>query len=290
MAYEVPAHFAESFTTNVELLLQETMPVMARGVMMQSYTGAKAAQVVKQFGEVEFQPKTTRNADTLFAEIEHKQRWVFPSDYTLALPIDNEDELRMLNSPVSSYAMAMRAAWARRINTTIRDALLGSSKTGENGGTTTAFDTSNQQIAAGGTGLTITKLRETLETLDAEHVDEGDKKFFALTAKQRTDLLETTEVTSSDYNTVKALVNGQINEFLGFEFIRYQGLGVDGSAARRCIAWVQSGAVLGQWNSLTTRIGERPDKEYLTQVFMAGTIGATRTQEKKVVEVLCVES
>ncbi len=289
MAYEIPDHFHREFTTNVELLLQERTPIMATGVDMRSYTG-EAAQVVKQFGEVDFTEKTTRHSDTTFSDIQHKQRWVFPTDYTLALPIDSEDELRMLNSPQSSYAEAMRAGWARKTNAVIRDALLGDAKTGKNGATTTSFDTANQQIAASGAGMTISKLRTALEILRGNHVDDFDPLFVAMTSKQFTDLLETTEVTSSDFNTVKALVQGDIDSFLGFKFLRYESLGVDGSSNRRCIAWARSGLVHGNWNSLETRIGERPDKNYLTQVFMKGTQGATRTQEGKVVEILCTEA
>jgi len=289
MAFTVPDHFAEQFTTNTELLLQEKMPIFLEGVMTESYVGAKSAQVVKQFGEVEFQEKTTRNSDTNFSEIENKQRWIFPTDYTLALPVDKEDELRQLNSPVSPYVEAMRAAYARKVNTIIRDAALGSAKTGTNGGTTTAFDTTNQQIASGSVGMTITKLRQASETF-AENFVEGDELHIAISPNQRTDLLETTEVTSSEYNTVKALVNGEVDTYLGFKFHLYNNLGVDGASARRCFAWAKSGIVLGQWNGLMTRIDERADKEYLTQVFMCSTLGATRTQEAKVVEILCTEA
>lgn len=289
MAFEIPSHFNESFTTNVELLLQEKSSPLEAGVVVQSYQG-EAAQVVKQFGEVEFQTKAARNSDTLFSEIEHKQRWVFPTDYTLALPVDKEDELRMLNSPVSPYAEAMRAAWARKTTNVIIDAALGTAKTGENGGTNTAFDTSNQQIASGSAGMTVAKLRTAREKLKAAHVDMSEPMHIAMTAKQYTDLLEQTEVTSSDFNTVKALVQGDVSDFLGFRFHHTEELGVDGSNDRRCFAWAQSGIVLGFWNRLETRIGERADKEYLTQVFMRGTMGATRTQEPKVVEILCTES
>lgn len=286
MAFEIPEHFHKSFTTNVELLLQEKQPIMAMGVNMQAYTG-EAAQVVKQFGEVEFNEKVSRQADTQFASLNHKQRWIFPTDYTLALPVDKEDELRMLNSPLSPYADAMRAAWARKVNATIRDALLGTAKTGKNGATSTAFDTANQQIAAAASGLTIAKLRTAREKLRSAQVDLDEPLHIAVKAKQITDLLSTTEVTSSDYNSVKALVAGEVDTFLGFKFIHYENLTADGSGNDRVIAWAKSGCVLGQWNGLETRIGERPDKEYTTQVFMRGTIGATRTQEPKVVEILC---
>ncbi len=289
MPFEIPDHFHSSFTTNVELLLQQKMPMMLRGVQTKSYSG-ESAQVIKQFGEVEFDEVTTRHGDTLFGDIQHKQRWVFPTDYNKALPVDKEDEIRSLNSPISPYAAAMRAAYARKVNVVIRDALLGSSQTGKNGVTVTAFDTTNQQIAPAATGLTLGKLRTAKEKFGLNEVDEDDELYFAVGSKQLTNLLATTEVTSADFNTVKALVQGQVDSFMGFKFIRNEKLGVDSNGDRRCIAWAKSGIVLGQWNGLETHIDVREDKNYLTQVFMKATIGATRTQEKKVIEVLCVET
>lgn len=286
MAFEIPDHFAKQFTTNVELLLQEKNAVLLPAVITKNYTG-EAAQVVKQFGEVEFDEKTARGADTVWGSIQHKQRWIFPTDYSKALPIDTEDELRMLNSPQSSYVEAMRAGWARKVNAVIRDAALGTAKTGKNGSTSTPFDTSNQQIAAASAGLTISKLRTALEKFRSNQVESFDPLFIAVKAAQITNLLATTEVTSTDYNTVRALVNGEVTTFLGFNFIHYESLGTDSSNNTRVIAWAKSGLVFGQWNSLETHIGPRPDKQYTIQIFMKGTCGATRTQEKKVVEILC---
>ncbi|MEH6358836.1 MAG: phage capsid protein [Pseudomonadales bacterium] len=291
MAFEIPAHFAESFTTNTELLLQEKRSKFAETVATDDHMGNKSAQVVKQFGEVEFQDNTTRNGDTNFSEIEHKQRWVFPTDGDLALPVDREDDKKMLNSPVSPYVSAMVSAHNRRRNRVFIAAALGDAKTGVNGGTTTAFDTANQQIAAGASGLTISKLRTAKEIFGGNEMEEeGDRFYIALSPKQRTDLLETTEVTSSDYNSVKALVAGDIDTFMGFKFILHNNLLVDGSANRRLVAWSSTAVRMAQWGGLFTRIGERSDKKYLTQVFMQATIGATRTQEKKVIEILCSEA
>lgn len=286
MAFEIPDHFHKSFTTNVELLLQQKQPVYMGAVEMRSYTG-EAAQVVKQFGEVEFDEVVSRGGDTVWSDIEHRQRWMFPTDYTLALPVDKEDELRMLDSPLSPYAEAMRAAYARKMNSVIRTAALGAARTGTNGGTSTAFDTSNNRIASASTGLTIAKLRQAREILRAAHVDPSDPLFIATKAAQITDLLETTEVTSSDFNTVKALVAGEIDTFLGFKFIHDENL-TSTSGEVQVIAFAKSGIVLGQWNGLETRIDERADKKYTKQVFMRGTMGATRTHESKVVEIRCV--
>lgn len=288
MAYEIPDHFSESFTTNVEMLLQRQGGALAPYVSMGSYTG-KSAQIVKQFGTVEFQTKTTRSGDTTWSDIQHKQRWVFPTDYNLALPVDNEDELRMLNSPLSPYTEAMRRAAARKMDDIIIDGFSGTSKTGTNGGTSTTFD-SAMEVAVGATGLTVAKLRAARKLLLEAHVDlKAETPLIAVTAQQMDDLLGETEVTSADFSAVKALVSGDIDTFMGFKFIHTEGLDVDGSSYRMCPFWVPSGMHMGMWNGLETKIDERADKEYTVQVFMRMTIGACRTQEGKVGRILCTE-
>lgn len=296
MAFEIPSHYSESFTTNVELLLQRRGGALSPYVTMGSYVG-KSAQVVKQFGEVEFATKTTRHGDTQWSDIQHKQRWVFPTDYNLALPIDNEDELRMLNSPLSPYVDAMRLAAARKMDDIIIDAFHGTSKTGDNGGTSTVYDTNNNVAVtvgnggSGDVGLNVAKLRAARKTLLENEVDlSAETPVIAVTARQMDDLLAETEVTSSDFNSVKALVQGEIDTFLGFRFVTTQGLDADSNSDRKVPFWVPSGVHLAMWNGLETRIGERADKEYTNQVFMRMTIGACRTQEGKVGMILCDES
>jgi hypothetical protein len=295
MAFEIPDHYSRSFTSNVELLLQQEDSRFSDCVTQATYKGEQA-QVVKQFGEVEFQEKTSRLADTNFSEIEHKQRWVFPTSYDLALPVEREDEIQMLDSPVSPYTMAMSAAWNRKKDSVIMAAALGSSKTGKNGGTTTAFDTTNFSVASDfvltgapvASGLTLAKITEAKRIMDAAECP-AKGRYFGTGSYQLQDMLNTDKLTSQDYQAVKALVNGEINSMLGFEFKRYEAFAVS-SSVRSCVAWHKTGLHLGMWNGLETKIGERPDKKYLTQVFMKGTVGATRTNEEKVVRVLCSEA
>ena len=165
---------------------------------------------------------------------------------------------------------------------------LGTAKTGENGSTDTAFATATQQIAVGATGLTVAKLRTARKILKANEVDVmNDPLYIAVTAQQVDDLLGTTEVTSADYNSIEALVQGDIDSFMGFKFVNIGRLGLDGSGDRRCFAWAKSGMHVGMWNDINTKITERADKSYATQVYVKGTFGATRTDEKKVVEIIC---
>lgn len=290
MSTEITTAFVQQYTTNVQLLLQQRGSKLREAVLGASYTG-KAAKAVEQIGSVVAQKRTSRHADTPLIDTPHDARWVFPSDYEWADLIDDQDKLRMLIDPTSPYAVNGAYALGRSIDNLIIDAALGTAKTGENGTTNTAFDTTNQQIAVASAGLTIAKLREAKKILLSNEVDvDMDPLYIAVTAKQLDDLLGTTEVTSSDYNTVKALVQGSVDTFMGFKFIHTELLGVDSSSYRRVIAWAKSGMHLGIWNDINTKIDERSDKSYATQVYCKGTFGATRVEEGKVVEILCSEA
>ena len=287
MSFQVSTAFVQQYTTNVSLLLQQRGSKLRDAVTVGSYTG-KAAKAVEQIGAVTAQARTSRHADTPLISTPHDARWVFPTDYEWADMIDDQDKLRMLIDPTSPYAVNGAYALGRAMDDLIITAALGTSMTGENGSTSTSFATATQQIAVGGTGLTIAKLRQARRILMGNEVDVAmDPLYIAVTATQLDELLGTTEVTSSDYNTVKTLVSGDIDTFLGFKFIQCERLDTDGSGDRRCIAWAKSGMHLGMWNDITTKISERADKSYATQVYVKGTFGATRTEEKKVVEIIC---
>jgi hypothetical protein len=93
----------------------------------------------------------------------------------------------------------------------------------------------------------------------------------------------TPNVSSSDYAAVKALVNGEINTFLGFEWTVSTRMPIPASNRNYCFAWHNAAMAVATGKDISTRIGERADKSYSTQVYASMTIGATRVQEEGVV-------
>lgn len=83
---------------------------------------------------------------------------------------------------------------------------------------TTATDGQGFQIAAGGTGFTTAKLRELRGYCDDLEMEMSQTILVSGTGMES--LLANTETTSSDYNTVKSLVNGELNTFMGFTFVK----------------------------------------------------------------------
>jgi len=83
-------------------------------------------------------------------------------------------------------------------------------------------------------------------------------------------------------------VQGDINTFVGFEFITSNRL-LDDGTSRLCYAWAQDGMKLAVGKDVMARIDERSDKSYSTQVYYCATFGATRMEEDKLVQIACNE-
>lgn len=287
MSTQITTAFVSQFSSNIQMLSQQMGSLLRNAVDVETVTGEKA--FFDQVGSAAAVLRTSRHADTPLIETPHSRRMVTMSDYEYADLIDDQDKVRLLVDPTSTYSRAAAAAMGRAMDDAIIAAALGTALTGKDGSTSTAFATATNQIAASATGLTLAKLISAKEILDAGDVDPSIPRYIVVSPKQITNLLNSTTVTSSDFNTVKALAMGEINSFVGFNFIVSNRLGVDGSAARRVIAFAGDGIKLAIGREPVARIDERADKSYATQIYYAMTLGSTRMEEKKVVEVLCTE-
>jgi hypothetical protein len=76
---------------------------------------------------------------------------------------------------------------------------------------------------------------------------------------------------------------------LGFNFIVTNRLSI-ASSKRLCLAWAQDGMKMALGQDIMTRIDERSDKGYSTQVYVCQSIGATRMEEEKVVTIQAHEA
>lgn len=289
----ITTSFVKDYSSNVEMLVQQRGSKLRNYLMVNSFTG-DSASYIDQVGEVAAIRRTTRHSDTPLVPTPMDRRWVYPKDYEIADLIDTFDRLRLIIDPTSPFAMAQAAAIGRAMDDEIIEQALGTNQTGQDGTTATAFPAA-QAILNGGTGMTIDKLREAREKFHDADVDlESEMVTAAVTPKQLTQLLETTEVTSSDFNVIKALVQGELNTYMGFRFVvtnrlpgasNYNGSRTPAANIEEALFFTSRGLGLGLWNDISARIDERADKSYSTQVYAKATFGATRLQEDKVIRV-----
>jgi hypothetical protein len=293
VSIQITTAFVEQYKGNVAHLAQQKGSRLRMGVDTESVVGKTA--FFEQIGQVAARVRTSRHSDTPRMDTPHARRRVSLVDYDWADLIDQEDKVRMLIDPASQYAQAAAWAMGRAMDDAIIANGLGVAYTGVDGSTQTAYDTNmtigvqvrDPGVAAANYGLNIAKLLAAKEKLDGADVDPDEERYIALPARQVTSLLSSTKTTSSDYNTVKALVEGKIDTFVGFKFIRTQRTTLDGSANDNVMYWVKSGIKLAIGKDASARISERADKNYATQVFYSMIIGATRMEEVKVGIITC---
>jgi len=286
MSVNVTTSFVEQYSANVQMLSQQMGSVLRGAVDVESIKGKNA--FFEQIGSVTAQVRTSRHGATPQIDTPHSRRRLNTATYEWADLIDDADKIRMLIDPTSSYAKAAAAAMGRAMDDVIIAAALGTSYTGVSGGTSTALP-SSQKIVHGSAGLTVAKLLSAKKILDENDVDPSIKRYCVVSPEQVEDLLNTTEVKSSDYNTVKALAQGDLNSFLGFTFLTSNRLTEDATPDRQVIAFAADGIKLGIGKDITAKISERDDKSYSTQVYYSMDLGATRMEEEKVVEIACEE-
>jgi hypothetical protein len=292
MSVQITTAFVQAYSSAVQLLSQQRASYLRSGVRVETGVVGKRA-FFDQVGASAARKRTSRHADTPLMNTPHARRSVPMVDYDWADLIDKEDTVRTLGEFTNPYTQAAAGAMGRAMDDELIAAADGTAFTGEEGATQTAFDTNmivNVQVGitpAADTGLNVGKLRRAKRLLDANEVDPIIPRFIACNAVQMDKLLGETQATSADFNTVKALVQGEINSFVGFTFLTSQRLGVDSSNDHKILFWAQNGLLLAIGAEPTPRIAERPDKNFATQAFYAMTIGATRMEEAKVGYIAC---
>src|SRR6056300_505433 len=156
MSTQITTAFVNQFSANIQMLSQQMGSLLRNAVDVETVNGEKA--FFDQVGSAAAVLRTSRHADTPLIDTPHSRRMVTMSDYEYADLIDDQDKIRMLVDPTSTYSRAAAAAMGRAMDDVIITAALGDASTGKEGTTTTAFDTTNNQIAAATSGLTLAKL------------------------------------------------------------------------------------------------------------------------------------
>ena len=290
MSTQVTTAFVQQYSANVQMLSQQMGSRLREAVRIENVVGKNA--FIDQIGKATAQLRTSRHGDTPQMDTPHARRRLSLASYEYADLVDDQDKVRMLIDPTSSYAQAAAAAMGRAMDDVIITAATATAATGETGSGSASLDATANSVGSSSSndGLTIDKLIEAKRKLDLQDVDPSIPRYIAVGPQQIDDLLGTTQVTSSDFNTVKALVQGDIDTFMGFKFIMTNRLSVSATDVRTCFAWAEDGMALGIGKDISARIDERSDKGYATQVYYCMDIGATRMEENKVVQIFCDET
>lgn len=295
MSTQIDKALVQNYRSNIEVQFQQKGSRLRNTVRVETQNAE--FDFYDRIGPVEAQKVTTRHGDTPLNETPHDRRRIALEDYDWADLIDKKDKLRMLADPTSSYTQNAVYALGRAQDRAIIAAATGTAYTGKTGATSVTFPSASEVAvnyvesgSAANSNLTIGKLRRVRFLLESKEViEDGEMVTAVVSASQIQSLLRTTEVTSADYNTVKALVAGTVDTFMGFRFVRTELL-VVASNIRDCLFYPMSGITMAMAQDITVEVDRLPGKRYSVQVYVCGSFGASRMWEEKVIRAKCDET
>lgn len=228
-----------------------------------------------------------------------KRRVGFFTPYKDGKWLDDIDTAKSLSDPSNATMQAMMFGHERHRDRKILEALDAPAREGRTGETTVAFPAA-QSIAVdswvgkrkgdastGDAPLTFAKINHAKKKLDQSEIE--GRRIWVTNAQGISDLLTDPTITDRETAAVQALMNGEVENFMGFTFVKTELLPLHAAGVRKNFAFVQP-AIMYRGRKLTeARITQRADRSFNWYAFYKGTHGALRRFDQAVVRVLCAE-
>lgn len=268
--------YAKEFSDNIMLLSRQGASKMMAQVMLKTgITGNKFTQ--ERIGTWAVTAKTQGVQDTPQNDPGMSRRTATMTTFNDARQAARDDDLKTKVAVSSPWVKAATSAWGNRIDLIVYNALIGDAYSGIDGTVAVALPAA-QKLAYTGT-LTTDMCIDVKAKLDGADVPEMGRKCM-IHPDDLNGLLSDTKVQDSDYNTIKALVRGEINTWLGFEFIM-----TTNAAAGVPVFFQEDALCLGLNESPYVDIRIRHDLSDAQEIYYELNAGATRLEDERVVEV-----
>lgn len=302
----------QAFAANVMHLSQQDGSKVDPFCRKESFVGK--SEFFDRLGKATAQDKVGRNTDTPNLDIAHTRRMLVTATREWGTLVDRTDKLQNIHDPASEYAKAAAMALGRKRDRVLIEAAFGTVSSGEAGASSVVLPNLSKVTAVASTALAypnLQLLKKAKRTLDANQV-KGARHIFH-SADFLEALLGETAITSSDYNAVKALVAGEVDSYLGFQFHMCQeidsyvaatfdgatykfntttGLYDSGGTAlggteKVALCMAEGSLISGSKSgSFIARITEESTKGFSQQVYTAEDNGGLRMEDEAVLQLI----
>jgi len=283
MTNTVTNAFVQQFDTTIRMLAQQKESRFD-GLVIDRGTIEGESFTANHLADIEDTPeKLVRHGDTVWSEADHITRVALMKDFFQAVPVDRDDEPKVLANPSGIYADSLNSAWNRRKDAIIYAALRGNSQAKD--GSSVVLPAS-QKIAHGSAGFTLEKIIQAKKLFRANECDEhsGEELYMAYDPNAMEDILSDAYLTSIDRLAVKMLQDGEVgHKWMGFYWIPYNAIYSSGGVYYT-VAWAKSAVHKGT-GFVEGKADRRADKMDALQVSLSASFGATRVHELGVVEI-----
>jgi hypothetical protein len=298
MSENLPKLAVETFSTILELKLQQKQSKL-RGRVMEGQHVGKQASPIDYIGAVQMKAPAGRYAPNQPQNTDFTRRWVLPVDKEAYQLIDTFDKLRLLMDPTNRYSDIAAAATAREWDDRIIAEAFNVAQIGDSTGTGLTTESFNSALfsiastfgATAAVGLTVAKMIEAKRIMRKAQVDVDMETMTWVTNSQgESDLLNQVQVVSTEFSEKPTLQEGKVTRFMGWDIVYSERL-ISTSNVRQNIALVRSGAYLGVWKDVENDLERRRDLSGLPwQLATLMSSGATRLEPGRLLQVLCADT
>jgi len=208
------------------------------------------------------------------------------SDYNAAEYSDVFHQAKVNFDERQELVQVVSKAIGRRLDQLIIDAIVAASSP------STVANTVVTSGSAAASNLNVGKLIAAKKALDANNVPQEDRHII-IHANNLAGMLGDERAISGDYASIKALVAGDIDTFLGFKFYTIGtrdegGLAIDGSSDRKVYAFHKAAVGMAENMATKTEINYIPEKTsfLVNSMFSAGSVAI---DDEAIVEITCRE-
>lgn len=266
--------YAQAYSQNIMQLAQQKYSKLLNCVYKKENVRGKTF-FQDQIGEWAMETKGSRNTATPNNDPAFARRMGLMVDYHDNRLLDRGDELKSISDPRSAYTLAAAQSLGRKIDDVIIAAMAGTAYSGETG--STSVTNGNQKIVTNNV-LTLAEVIAIKQTMDEADVEDEDR-FFITDPTTLDSLLSVEQATSADYHSVRALVRGEIDTWMGFKWIK--STRISAVTTLSGFAFQRYGACVAMADAPMVKTDVRPDLSYSWQVYYELNIGAVRLEEDR---------
>ena len=272
--------YAQAYSQNIMQLAQQKYSKLINTVFLKPNVRGKTF-FQDQIGEWSMSTKGGRNVQTPNNDPNLARRMGTMIDYHDNRMLDRGDELRSISDPRSAYTIAAARSLGRKIDDVIIAAAVSTTQMSGETGSTTAPTTAT--ILASASNITLTNILAWKKALDDGDVEEEDR-YAIIDTQSLSSLLDVTEIGSADYNSIKALVKGDVSTFLGFNWITSTRLSQQTNLIG--LVYQKYALCLAMSAQPLVRTDERADLSYSWQVYYELNCGCARLEETRIRKII----
>jgi hypothetical protein len=222
----------------------------------------------------------TRNQATPETGAVFGERRSVPITMDIGELVEPEDIIQVLIDPLSGLAQSQVYSIGRSYDDELFDACERDADDGDGG---TVALPGAQTIGDGTASISFDLVTEVTEQFLNNDVDPDEPKVWFVSPAQVRKLLQLTEMTSADYNSLRPLETGMPTNWMGYTWIPSTRLNAPSGGEVNCPVMTADAIGFNLNEGMTSRVKEDPTMSFAWRVYCRSTFGAVRVQDEKIV-------